>query len=100
MRCEEARTLLDLYLDGELPQELADRLDRHLLRCAGCAGEIRTLEQTLTLLRGAVESAEATPGFRERAAARLQDRLASHLRPSARPAPGRQWALPFPRQDV
>ena len=44
MRCEEWSHLLDLSLDGELPEETARALDRHSLRCPACAYELRTLE--------------------------------------------------------
>jgi len=99
MKCEEAGALLDLHLEGELPQELADRLDRHLLRCAQCAGELRSLEQTRSLLRKALDPAEPSPAYRERALARLTDRLAPHLRPAADQDVGRQWSLPFLTTD-
>jgi hypothetical protein len=99
MRCEEAQSLLDLHLDNSLPQEMAVKLDGHLLRCSRCAGELRALEQTRALLRDAVLPAEPAPAFLERAAARLHDRLAAHLRPAVPPEAGRQWILPFPHQE-
>lgn len=95
MRCDEGRALLDLFLDGELPEEITTRIDRHLLRCSECAGAIRSLEQTRALLREAVEPAEPSPAFRERTLARLHDRLSHHLRPVERGEVGRQWELPF-----
>ncbi len=98
MRCEEIRSLLDAHLDSELPEELNRRVDRHLLRCPSCSYEARTLEQTRAMLREAVPPAVPSPGFRERAVARLLDAL-----PDLHPAPGaaasRQWALPFHRDD-
>ena len=100
MRCDEAKSLLDLHHDDELPQELAVKLDRHLIRCAQCAGEIRSLEQTTALLRASVEIAEPSAGYRERALARLHDQLAAHLRPAARSDSGRQWVLPFSRHET
>jgi anti-sigma factor RsiW len=100
MKCDEARLLLDLHLDGELSQEVADALERHLIRCPQCAGELRSLEVTRSLLRDAVDRADSSPAFRERTAARLHDRLAAHLRPPEGADGGRQWALPFPDHDV
>jgi anti-sigma factor RsiW len=99
MRCDELRGLLDLYLDSELPEEMASKVDRHLLRCPTCAYEARTLEQTRTMLRAAVPPAETSPGFRERAAARLLDALSTHLRPAPEKETGRQWALPFTQEE-
>ena len=95
MRCEELRGLLDLYLDGELPEETARKIDRHLLRCPTCAYEARALEQTQAMLREAVLPAETTPAFRERTAARLLDALAPHLRAPREADSARQWTLPF-----
>jgi anti-sigma factor RsiW len=99
MRCEELRGLLDLYLDGELPEETARRLDRHLLRCPACAYEARTLEQTQAMLREAIPPAETSPAFRERASARLLDALAPHLRPAQEAESARQWTLPFLHEE-
>ncbi|HZP80447.1 MAG TPA: zf-HC2 domain-containing protein [Chthonomonadaceae bacterium] len=98
MRCDELSGLLDLYLDGELPEETARRVDRHLLRCPACTYEARTLEQTRAMLREAVPPAAMSPGFRERAAARLLDAFASQLRSASEAGRGRQWTLPFTRE--
>ena len=99
MRCEELRDLLDLHLDGELPEETARKLERHLLRCPACAYEARTLEQTREMLREAIPPQETTPAFRERAAARLINALSGHLRPAPEAETGRQWQLPFAREE-
>ncbi len=99
MRCEEFSRLLDLYLDGELAEEMAQKVERHLLRCPACAYEVRTLEQTRDWLREAVAPAETSPGFRERTQARLLAALAGQLRPAAEPETGRQWSLPFNREE-
>lgn len=99
MRCDELRGLIDLYLDGELPEETAQKLDRHLLRCPACAYEIRALEQTRAMLREAIPPAETSPGFRERAAARLLDSLADRFRPAPSDERARQWPLPFAREE-
>jgi predicted anti-sigma-YlaC factor YlaD len=99
MRCEELSGLLDLYLDGELPEEMARKVDRHLLRCLACAHEVRTLEQTRAMLREAVAPSETSPGFRERTNARLLDAFAAHLRPTQEAERGRLWPLPFLREE-
>jgi anti-sigma factor RsiW len=95
MRCEELRELLDLHLDGELPEEMSRKLERHLLRCPDCAYEARALEQTRAMLREAISPEETTPAFRERTTARLLDALSAHLRPAREAEVGRQWKLPF-----
>jgi anti-sigma factor RsiW len=99
MRCEELRGLLDLYLDAELPEAMAQKVERHLMRCPACAYEVKTLEQTRAMLREAVPPAETSPGFRERASARLLDALSTHLRPAHENETGRQWSLPFTREE-
>jgi anti-sigma factor RsiW len=99
MRCEEMRSLLDLYLDGELPEEAARKLDRHLLRCPACTYEVRTLEQTRAMLREAIEPARPTPGFRERTLARLLDTFEPSLQMRPHPQVGRQWSLELLQED-
>lgn len=100
MRCEELADLLDLSIDGELPEEAQRKLDRHLLRCRTCAYEVRTLEQTRAMLREAVSTSEASPGYRERATARLLSAFAGHLRQEQEPDSGRQWTLPFAQEET
>jgi anti-sigma factor RsiW len=99
MRCEELRSLLDLYLDGELPEEAAQKLDRHLLRCPACTYEVRTLEQTRAMLREAVEPTVTAPGFRERALARLLNALEPSLHARPRQQYGRQRSLELLQDD-
>jgi anti-sigma factor RsiW len=99
MRCDELQGLFDLYLDADLSEETAQKLTRHLMRCAACAYEMRTLEQTRAMVRDAIPQAEATPGFRERAAAHLLDAFADRLQPRSAPEESLQWALPFPREE-
>src|SRR5262245_22498430 len=95
MRCDEMQALLDLHIDGELPEELGRKIERHLLRCPACAYEARTLEQTRGMLRESVSPAEVSPAFRERTSARLLDALAPYLRAEVETAQGRQWTLPL-----
>jgi anti-sigma factor RsiW len=94
MRCADFQELLDLYIDGDLPEETRARLERHLLRCAECAFQARTLEQTRVHLREAYPHHETTPAFREKMSARLQDAFQDRLRPEPEPA-SNQWPLPF-----
>src|SRR5579859_1041481 len=94
MRCDAIRDLLDLYVDGDLPEEADRKVDRHLLRCPACAYEVRTLEQTRAMLRAAVPPTEASPAFRERTAAYLVHALSDRLKPVQEIVPSRQWILP------
>jgi len=99
MRCDALPGLLDLYLDGDLPEEMARKVDRHLLRCPACAYEARTLEQTKRMLREAIPAEEASPTFREKTAAKLLDSLSDRLKLPANEPLGRQWTLPFTREE-
>ncbi|MCS6776831.1 MAG: zf-HC2 domain-containing protein [Chloroherpetonaceae bacterium] len=99
MRCNTVHALLDLHLEQQLPEELAQQIERHLMRCAACAFEARTLEQTRNLLRAAIPPVAPSPSFRERAAARLQDALVPHLHPRLEQADTRQWRLPLLPED-
>jgi tetratricopeptide (TPR) repeat protein len=70
MKCDEVRELLDDYVDGELHGGERDSVARHLLECAACREEERSL---LSLLAGAAAlprelppARELWPGVRER----------------------------------
>ena len=45
MTCDEARPLLDAYLDGELDAGSSLAMEKHLKSCVGCAGEFNKLER-------------------------------------------------------
>ena len=94
MRCADFQDLLDLYIDDALPEEMRARLQRHLLRCAECAFQAHTLQQTRAHLRAAYPPQQTTPAFREKMAARLQDAFQDRLRREPEPNAA-QWSLPF-----
>lgn len=54
MRCLDAQTALDTYVDGELSPEQTERLEAHLAGCAECRAE-------LTYLQVAEEAVETWP---------------------------------------
>ncbi|HEV2474801.1 MAG TPA: zf-HC2 domain-containing protein [Chthonomonadales bacterium] len=92
--CEALKHLLDLHLDGELSEEAAIVVERHLLGCAACAHEVQTLEQCRAMLQQAVEPETAAPAFRERTAARLRNAFAHRF--AQLPETARlQWSLPL-----
>ena len=99
MRCNEMRGLFHLYLDGELPEEQTQMIDRHVLRCQPCGGELRSLEQTRALLRESLAQEEPSPSYRERASARLLAAFSLHLRPEPAQDTSRQWTLPFQKNE-
>lgn len=50
MNCRDAQSLASNYLDGELPEEMGARIQRHLLRCAACRDEVESLRTAVQLL--------------------------------------------------
>ena len=99
MRCEEMMSLMDLYLEGELSEDLAGQADRHLLRCLACGGEARALEQTRALLASTFDVEAPSPAYLERASARLLNLLSPHLRLAPSSVDTRQWELPFAKRE-
>ena len=93
MNCKELSELIDLYSDGELPEEVGARVDRHLIQCPDCAYAARSVEQSRALLRQAFAPEEPSPSYRERAEARLHSELADVLKTQA-PESAAQWSLP------
>ena len=70
IQCENASALVPSYLDGELSEEQAGPLRRHLLDCFACR-EVAQGEQALKRWFSAEESATAVPpGFAARVARR------------------------------
>lgn len=51
MNCSDVRSLAGNYVDAELPEEICDRIQRHLLRCAGCREEVDGLRMAVEVLR-------------------------------------------------
>jgi len=51
LTCRDVLALQANYLDGELPEEAADRVRRHLLRCASCRDEYETTRMAVEVLR-------------------------------------------------
>lgn len=94
MTCSEIRGLIDMHAGGDLPEDLAPGVERHLMRCSACSHEVRALEQTRALLAEACRHEESPPSFRERAAARLLDELADLLH-AALPYDATQRTLPL-----
>ncbi len=50
MDCLQVQELLNAHIDAELPGEMADRIEGHLIRCAACGREARQLKELSTAL--------------------------------------------------
>lgn len=66
MRCEQAQTLFDAYLNGELSASLATELGAHRVQCASCRRAMALLEVTGHIVRSDDEPASLKGGFSER----------------------------------
>jgi anti-sigma factor RsiW len=60
--CREFIGRLDDYVDEDLPGEARGRLDRHLVRCRGCAAYIRSYGRSIEIGRAAVCAGERAAG--------------------------------------
>ncbi|WP_376795604.1 anti-sigma factor family protein [Thermogemmatispora sp.] len=79
MRCSEAVSQLQLYLDGRLPGERLQALETHLARCARCRDELELLEEVVRHL----ESLQPVPEPDD-LSARIMERVA--LTPQQQPS--------------
>jgi predicted anti-sigma-YlaC factor YlaD len=70
MKCDEARTRIDDYVDGELPPQARDEVARHLRECAACRedeqGVRALLVETAALPRELQPERDLWPGIAER----------------------------------
>jgi len=90
MTCSQVATLLDTFLDGELPPEQTLALEEHVASCSACQERMRFDGALRTSTKRAVESvAEMAPGFEARLAGALRaerERLLER-KPSIAPRP-------------
>jgi hypothetical protein len=63
MTCRDVLALSDNFLDNELPEEMGDRIRRHLLGCAACREEIDSVRMALEVLHAARMGAEPDEAF-------------------------------------
>jgi anti-sigma factor RsiW len=71
MNCHEAVTLVAAYADGEIDGLRSDVLKKHLLGCANCTSEYRSLLALRARLRAEIPYFQASPALRERVRALL-----------------------------
>jgi anti-sigma factor RsiW len=85
--CWLTRRRLGAYQDGELPPGARARVEGHVAGCAGCAGELRALEQLHAAL--AVSPPEVPAAVWDAFWPQVRSRLATE--PVTRPAAGWGW---------
>ena len=86
MTCSDIRCLAASYVDGELPEEMHERIQRHLLRCAACSQELGSIEMAVRALR----TTHAVPVVSEEYVKAALQRLGEELELPSRlpPVPG------------
>ena len=91
MKCDEARSLLDAYLDHELADQDRRRVKTHLEGCAACAAAEARLAELIDTVRGAA-CFQPPDHLARQVHARLRHEAAAE-RPAALPAEGtlRWW---------
>jgi anti-sigma factor RsiW len=62
LTCQQVRSLLSLYLDGELPEAQRGMVTRHLGECPSCRAEEASLSKTLQIIHAA-ETIEPPRGY-------------------------------------
>jgi len=81
MACEQWRSQLDAYLDGELPSEAMRSLDAHLRGCLACAADALARVQFKRSIKNA--------GMRFAPSAELRSKIQKSIAPPAR----RNWNI-------
>jgi anti-sigma factor (TIGR02949 family) len=64
MRCDEARPLIDAYLDAELGAAEHEAVREHLAECRSCAPEAAAIERLRAAIRGSVAKYRAPKALR------------------------------------
>jgi anti-sigma factor RsiW len=85
MNCPDVQGLTGNYIDGELPEEMCDRIQRHLLRCSECRSEIETLRMAVEVLKSTHSRPAAGEEFVRSALETLQGELEIVSREGSQP---------------
>lgn len=87
MACQDLKTTIREYLDGELSSTQREVFEFHLRNCSHCRREVQELKSTLVWLKQA-EEVTPPPDLRNRVLARIEKDKA---------APARRFALRLPK---
>lgn len=87
MQCEEVRTRLGAYLDGELAEAERPLLRDHVAGCADCAPKLAALERLRDRIRRAAPRHRAPEALRSQIRSAIRQEEAAHT-PAALRAPG------------
>jgi len=77
VRCNKVKNILGAYLDGELSEQKAKRVHKHLAKCSACAWELKSFQKINELGRwmAKTESTQLSEGYWEDYQASLHARL-------------------------
>jgi anti-sigma factor (TIGR02949 family) len=87
MRCEEIRSRLDAYVDGELADTERELIGEHLVDCPECGPEAASLERLRAGIRQTALTHRAPEGLRAQVHFALRREAAARARP-VMPVPG------------
>jgi hypothetical protein len=83
VKCEDCLPLIEEYVDGELDGRNAERVETHLLACAGCANELATFKREQEIYAHYRRDVEVTPAQWQIVRARIeQERETNQAAPS------------------
>jgi anti-sigma factor (TIGR02949 family) len=83
MTCQEAKPLLDRYVDGELDASAVPELEQHLQSCSACAAALRNLQNLKKALKQDALHFKAPEELRQRIEAELHSPVPANPRPIA-----------------
>ena len=90
MKCEECLPLIEEYVDGELDEREAARLESHLKACAMCAEELEALSREQEIYSRYQRDLEVTPAQWNILRARIEQEKEA-LAYAPEPASRKQW---------
>jgi len=79
MRCEDTRSRLNAYSDGELPQELRRTVESHLAACRSCRELLEAMRGMDELFQGTLPVPPVPEGLTERIMAGARERRSAEI---------------------
>ncbi len=98
MSCEQTRTAVHAYLDGELDAVRAAEFEHHLEHCAECVAALESQESLSSTLQHAQLYEKAPPALREKVLAAIHPATSSGTRAAVRTTPALTQRTGVPAQ--
>lgn len=76
--CHDYCAMISEFIDGELPEDLCQKLEEHLSGCDNCTVVLNTMKKTIEFYRDDQEAADLPEGVKRRLFTTLS--LADYLR--------------------